>query len=95
MKIHLPFLSATLALLGLLCVLPAQAKETQADPDHRGELEHYHHEYYSHSYLAPGYRDDQGAVAVYKRPHHKNIRRYGQPDPGVTFAFGGHRRPRH
>ncbi|HSI10924.1 MAG TPA: hypothetical protein VK961_02715 [Chthoniobacter sp.] len=95
MKANHPFLSPTLAaLLGLLCVLPAQAKPTQNEED-RGDMEHYHHEYYSHSYVDPDYREDQGTAAVNKAPHHKNNRRYGQPDTadsGVTFAFGGHRR---
>ena len=95
MKAHHSFLSATLtALFGLLCVFPAQAKQTHNEED-RGDLEHYHHEYYSHSYIDPDYREDQGTAAVNKAPHHKNIRHYGHPDTGVTFAFGGHRRPRH
>lgn len=94
MKACHPLLSATLALSALLSALPAQAKESHVE-DQGGDLEHYHHEFYSHSYIDPNYHEDQGTAAVSKGPHHKNKRRYGQPDSGVSFAFGGHRHKHH
>lgn len=88
------FLLATLALSGLLGALPVEAKESHTE-NQPGDLEHFHHEAYSHSEVDPNYHEDQGTAAVSKAPHHKNHRRYGQPDSGVSFAFGGHRRDRH
>lgn len=94
MKAYHPLLSATLALSALLSALPAQAKESHTE-DQGGDLEHYHHEFYSHSYIDPNYHEDQGTAAVSKAPHHKKNQRYGKPDSGVSFAFGGHRHKRH
>ena len=95
MKSHLPILSAALGLSVLLSSLPVQAGESHAD-NQDGDLEHYHHEFYSHSYIDPNERDDQGTAAVSKTPHHKNKRHYGKrdsdSDSSVSFAFGGHRR---
>lgn len=94
MKTNSLLLSATLALSALLSLLPAAQARESHDEDQRGELEHYHHEYYSHSFVDPNYHEDEGADKISKAPRHKDNRRYGRPDSGVSFAFGGHKHHR-
>lgn len=94
MKITHLTLSTLVALLGLLCALPAGARESRdADPD--GDLEHFHHEAYSHSYVDPGNQDEPGSGDISKAAPRKHQRHDGRTDTRTSIAFGGHPRDRH
>jgi hypothetical protein len=86
-------LAATLAWLGLLGIPALTAEETRHEEP--GALEHYHHEYYSHSYVVnPNSRDSQDGMASPGLSKSKHGRSPGKPGATVSFALGGHRHHR-
>jgi hypothetical protein len=79
-------LAVTLALLAFIGIFSVRAEEQL--PDDGGALEHYHHEYYSHSYVDPNYHDGQSTIDSGKLSNSKKGRNPGKS----TIALGGHRR---
>ncbi|EDY22285.1 hypothetical protein CfE428DRAFT_0410 [Chthoniobacter flavus Ellin428] len=78
--------------LGLLDVPQIRAAVPQHDEP--GALEHYHHEFYSHSYVDPNYREDLDhppSGELSKSKTRKPINR----NTNVSIGFGGHRRHHH
>ena len=99
MMITHKFLMAALALSTSFALLhaSASAKEYRSDESLRAEesagtLEHYHHEYYSHSYAVTD-ASDQDSAARSNNVSQKG-RHGGKANTGKTsasIAFGGHR----
>jgi len=77
--------------LGLLGTPPARATAPRHEED-SGALEHYHHEFYSHSYVDPNYREDLNQPTSGELSKSKTHRRTIKPNTNVSIALGGHRR---
>jgi hypothetical protein len=82
-----------LSLLGSTCLPCAHgAAPLILREDADGDLEHYHHEYYSHSYVDPNYQEAAKSAKGESGALSKKGRAHARPRSGFTFAFGGHRR---
>jgi hypothetical protein len=78
-----------LVCLGLCGGVPLRAETPQpADP---GDFEHYHHEFYSHSYLDPNYREDLNNPSSGGLSKSKTNRTPFKSNTKASIAFGGHR----
>lgn len=84
------FFAAALALFGLLSIPGAQAVEPRGEDP--GALEHYHHEYYSHSSVDPNDHDGQESTPGGKISKSKKGGSPGKSNVAATIALGGHRR---
>lgn len=86
MTVKIRLLTAALALVGPMAMASTPMGKAQSDDS--GD-EHYHHEYYSHSYVDPNYREERDPLAKADKP--KKIHHGGKADTGVSIALGGHR----
>jgi len=82
-------LAMPLICLGLLGSPPVRAAAPYSED--AGALEHYHHEFYSHSYVDPNYPEDSDNPASGGFSKSKANRKLIKRNTSVSIAFGGHR----
>jgi hypothetical protein len=84
----LRFVALPLVFVGLLGSAHVRAETPRLEDP--GDLEHYHHEFYSHSYVDPNYREDSDNSANGSLSKSKTSRKLIKPNTKASIAFGGH-----
>jgi hypothetical protein len=84
------------AAMPLICMgllgSPQQVRAAAPHLEDTGALEHYHHEFYSHSYVDPNYHEDLDNPMRNGLSKSKTSRKPIKLNMNVSIALGGHRR---
>jgi hypothetical protein len=87
--------SLAIPLLSLWLLGSPEARAAAPRLEDSGDLEHYHHEFYSHSYVDPNYREDLNTPPKNGFSKSKPGRKPIQRNTNVSIALGGHRHHHH
>ena len=86
--------SLVMALICLELLGNPQLRAAAPHLEDPGAMEHYHHEFYSHSYVDPNYREDSDSPPSGELSKSKKNRKLIKRNADIAIAFGGHRHHR-